>query len=167
MFFGGGVKLLFQGKPLKISRVLLELINWVIPGKQTNYILDIDRVRTGFCFDDWVHSHQLKARSTVDYGWLSKSTRGSTWLYYTLPWLYLILLHPTMALLGSTWHYYTSTMALFGSTWLYYTLPHSTWIIFALTLTLFDTDTAVYSSPSCLFSWLSLKYMSVWRFNHI
>ena len=36
MFFGGGVKL-FQGKPLKISRVLLEIFNWVIPGKQTNY----------------------------------------------------------------------------------------------------------------------------------
>ena len=75
---------------------------------------------------------------------------GSTWVYYTLPlvyvalldsttlyhcstWLYMTLLHPTMSLLGSTtfycystllyWTLLLSTMALLNPSWLYYTLP--------------------------------------------
>ena len=58
---------------------------------------------------------------------------SSTSLYYSLPWLYLTLLHTTMALPDSTTLYIWSTllyftllhsiMALFDSTSLYHTLP--------------------------------------------
>ena len=49
---------------------------------------------------------------------------GSTWLYYTLPWLYFTLLHYTiMTLLDSTLQH--SIMAILDSTTLYHS---STWL---------------------------------------
>ena len=94
-----------------------------------------------------------------------------TCLYYTLSWLYLILLNCTKALIGSNWVYYTlprlyltlhdstiyCTSALLSSTgtlldsitpyhcstWLYFTVRDSTKLYHALCLALLDS----YSTP--------------------
>ena len=61
---------------------------------------------------------------------------GSTSIYYILPWLYLLTLHPTIPLVwclhstmpvlnGSSCYYVLYTVALLGSTWHYCCLPGS------------------------------------------
>ena len=85
---------------------------------------------------------------------------GSTWLYYTPPWLlcftWLYYSLPLHALHGSTWLHYT---LFHGSIWLYLTLLHST---------MTQLDSIYYSLPClylillhsimALFGYLNLKH---------
>ena len=75
----------------------------------------------------------------------------STWLSYTLPWLYLALLDSTTLYHGSTWLCLTllhSIMALLSYAWLYYTLP---WLYLAL----LDPSTTLYHGST----WLCLTLL--------
>ena len=56
----------------------------------------------------------MAPHSTISY-------HGSTWLYDTLPWLYLAP-HSTISYHGSTWLYDTLPWLCYDSTWLYLTL---------------------------------------------
>ena len=83
-------------------------------------------------------------------------------LYYGPTWLYLALLHSTMALLGSTWLYYTqATIALPGSTWLFYI--GFTWLYWTplhSTMALRSSTTLYYTLP-----WLYLTRLdSTWLY---
>ena len=82
---------------------------------------------------------------------------GSTSLYYTLLWLYLvvytglylILLHSTMALLGSTWFYFSlldSTALYHAFTWLYLTVLNSVTLYHGFSLDIHDPTTLYHGS---------------------
>ena len=61
----------------------------------------------------------------------------STWLYYTLPWLYLVLLDSIPLYHDSNLVLHYSTMFYYGSTWLYWTqlqptMHGCTWLCLSL-----------------------------------
>ena len=101
--------------------------------------------------------------------------RGSTWVHYTLPWLYFAVLDSTtlyhgstplyiMALLHTTSVYYIlpwlsftlhdSTTCYHGSPWHSYTLPWLYSILPWLYLTLHDSTTFYHGSTWLYYTWL-------------
>ena len=86
--------------------------------------------------------------------------RDSTWLYHTLLWLYLTLVHlPGMTLCeitrlyhSSTWLYITlphSTVALLDSIWVYHTLP-CLYLILKSTMAIPDSTTFYLYRELCI-----------------
>ena len=129
-------------------------------------------------------------RSTIAEPWiLLHFTLDSTWLFCTLPRLYVTLLHftmltgllfsvlhSTMSLLDSTLHYYTLQwfyMTLLHSVCPYMILLHSTLALLDSTLlhftifllnctTLYHGSTWLYHTPQCLYLTTLPKYSLPW-----